>query len=99
MEEIRLYRVPNDELLRSIPGHWITGVQINDGAAKPPPGRDPLEDTANHRKTPGKGEFRVRELVALLRESGGLNNLGLEVFSPSRRGSGLKRNIFMARSL
>jgi sugar phosphate isomerase/epimerase len=72
---------PDDELLQRIPGRYITGVQLSDGTARLPPGRDALEDTRHHRLPPGKGEFRVREVIALLRRSGGLNNAGPEIFS------------------
>lgn len=72
---------PDDDLLRHIPGRFITCVQLNDGTASLPPGRDALEDTRNYRMPPGQGEFRVREIVAILRATGGLNNVGPEIFS------------------
>ena len=34
------------------------------------------------RRMPGEGEFRVRETLAVLKQTGGLNNVGPEVFSP-----------------
>lgn len=72
---------PDDELLQRIPERYITGVQLSDGTATSPPGRDALEDTRHYRRPPGQGEFRVREIVALLRKIGGLNNVGPEIFS------------------
>jgi 4-hydroxyphenylpyruvate dioxygenase len=72
---------PDDALLRTIPGHRITGVQINDGPATVRPGRTELEEARNCRVPPGHGEFRVRQIVGILREIGGLNNLGPEIFS------------------
>lgn len=72
---------PDDALLRSIPGDRITSVQLDDGTATLPPGRDPLDDTRYYRRQPGKGEFRIREIVGILRETGGLNNIGPEIFS------------------
>lgn len=70
----------DDDLLRRIPGHSITCVQLSDASAIVPPGRDLLEDSRNHRRPPGKGDFPVREIVAILREIGGLNNVGPEIF-------------------
>lgn len=72
---------PDDELLKSIDGKWITGVQIDDGDAEIPPGVSMFMDTIFRRKLPGQGGFRVREIIAMLRGIGGLNNYGPEVFS------------------
>jgi len=71
----------DDALLKTIPGRWITGVQLSDATAQLPSGMTELEDTIFHRRVPGQGEFRVREIVAILREIGGLNNVGPEIFS------------------
>lgn len=71
----------SDEFLRTIPGRRITGVQLNDGPAVPPPSRSLIEDCLMHRRAPGEGDFRVRDTVAVLRETGGLNNVGPEIFS------------------
>lgn len=71
----------DDELLRTIPGRWITGVQLDDGDAELPDGVSITEDTIMRRRPPGEGEFRVREIVGILKETGGLNNYGPEIFS------------------
>lgn len=71
----------SDELLRTIPGSAITGVQLNDGQAELGPDDNVIEDCLAHRRPPGEGGFRVREIVAILRETGGLNNVGPEIFS------------------
>jgi sugar phosphate isomerase/epimerase len=72
-----------EAMLESIPGRWITGVQLNDGPAQLPPGRHIVQDCLQHRLPPGEGEFRVRDVVAILREIKGLNNVGPEIFSAS----------------
>ncbi|TAK99327.1 MAG: sugar phosphate isomerase/epimerase [Rhodospirillaceae bacterium] len=72
---------PDDALLRSIPGRWIAGVQFDDATATLPTGVTMVEDTVMRRKAPGEGEFRIREVVAILRDIGGLNNPGPEILS------------------
>lgn len=72
---------PDDNLLRAIPGHRITGVQLDDGDATLAPGTNILDDTLNRHKPPGQGGFRVREVVSILREIDGINNAGPEIFS------------------
>ena len=71
---------PDDDLLRRTPGRLIHGVQLSD-ALPPPPDRDMLDDSRNHRLPPGEGDFEVREVVAILRAIGGLNKVGPEIFS------------------
>lgn len=71
----------SDELLGTIPGSRITGVQLNDGDSEVPEGTNIIQDCLMGRRPPGDGEFRVREVVAILRNKGGLNNVGLEIFS------------------
>jgi sugar phosphate isomerase/epimerase len=68
-------------LLAQIPGFRITGVQLNDGDAELPMGRTLIEDCLFCRMPPGAGDFRVRDIVAILRASGGLNHVGPEIFS------------------
>lgn len=70
------------ELLRQIPGRLVHCVQLNDGPMTLPPGVSLKEDCYN-RFFPGDGEFPNVELVRILAETGGLNQLGPEVFSPA----------------
>jgi sugar phosphate isomerase/epimerase len=72
---------PDDDLLRSIPGNRITAVQIADAAARPPPGVPLGQDGQTSRRLPGQGDFRIAEVVRILHDTGGLNNVGLEIFS------------------
>jgi 4-hydroxyphenylpyruvate dioxygenase len=39
------------------------------------------EDGLNNRCAPGDGDFPIGEVVEVLRRSGGLNDVGLEIFS------------------
>jgi sugar phosphate isomerase/epimerase len=73
---------PDEALLRSIPGEKITAVQLCDATAVVPPGMSVAYDGLNNRLAPGEGDFPISQLVSTLREIGGLNNVGLEVFSP-----------------
>jgi len=70
---------PAFELLETIPGHLITGVQISDGAAEIR--ESVIKDTFFHRLTPGEGVFDLRRVVEILRRNGGLNDVGPEVLS------------------
>jgi sugar phosphate isomerase/epimerase len=68
-------------LLRSIPGDKITGVQLCDATAKVPDGMSLAFDGLNNRRAPGDGEFPIAEILQVLRENGGLNIVGPEIFS------------------
>jgi sugar phosphate isomerase/epimerase len=69
------------ELLAAIPGSMITGVQLNDGEVPLPPDVSLTVDCLSRRRPPGEGGFNVREIVAILRATGGLNNVGPEIFA------------------
>jgi 4-hydroxyphenylpyruvate dioxygenase len=71
----------DDALLRSIPGDKITGVQLCDATLKVPDGMSLTVDGLNNRRAPGEGEFPIDEIVDVLRQTGGLNIVGLEIFS------------------
>jgi sugar phosphate isomerase/epimerase len=70
---------PDIDLLKSIPGERIMGVQVNDGA----PGfrESLLKDTFRHRELPGQGSFELLKALRALDEIGGLNLVGPEVLS------------------
>jgi sugar phosphate isomerase/epimerase len=69
------------ELLRRIPGRWIHSVQLNDGPLHLPKGRT-LEEDCYQRLFPGEGEFPLTQILQALSQTGGLRQLGAEVFSP-----------------
>ena len=59
---------PDGELLRSIPGASILGVQLCDAPATPE--ADPLHATLHARLLPGDGDLALRTLLADLRATG-----------------------------
>ena len=72
---------PDRDLLGSIPGTSILGVQLCDAPATPEP--DPLHATLHQRLLPGDGELELAGLLADLRATGTTAPLGVEVFSDS----------------
>jgi hypothetical protein len=40
-----------------------------------------VDDGFNHRRLPGDGEFPITVILDILRATGGLNRVGLEIFS------------------
>jgi sugar phosphate isomerase/epimerase len=70
-----------DALLHSIPGNKITAVQLADGDAVAPSDIGVFQETMTRRLPPGKGGFRIHEIVTILRQIGGLNNVGPEILS------------------
>jgi sugar phosphate isomerase/epimerase len=70
---------PDLQLLSSIPGDRIMGVQLSDGRAE---FRESLlKDTFRHRELPGEGCFDLVGLLNVLHQTGGLNQVGPEVLS------------------
>ncbi len=73
------------DLLRQIPGDRIHCVQLNDGPTELPAGVS-IKDDCYNRLFPGDGQFPNVEIIEILAESGGLNQVGPEVFSPMLAG-------------
>lgn len=71
----------DDALLRSIPGDRIAYVQVTDAEAEPPPGRSLSDDCLFHRLQPGEGALPIKEMLDILRDIGGTERIGPEVFS------------------
>jgi sugar phosphate isomerase/epimerase len=71
----------NLEQLRRIPGHRIHAVQLNDGPLELPAGST-LEEDCYQRRFPGDGDFPLIQMLQVLSETGGLRQLGAEVFNP-----------------
>ena len=71
----------DDALLRSIPGEKISYVQVTDAEATLPAGRTLFDDCLFHRLQPGEGGLPVNHLLGILKEIGGLQRVGPEVFS------------------
>ncbi len=71
----------DDALLRSIPGEKISYVQVTDAEATLPAGRTLFDDCLFHRLQPGEGALPVNHMLEMLKEIGGLQRIGPEVFS------------------
>ena len=71
---------PDPKTLAQIPGEKIFAVQLSDGAALPL-GGSLYNDQMHHRVAPGDGVFAIRELMQTLKATGGLHQVGPELFS------------------
>src|SRR5262245_25139243 len=72
---------PDD--LRRIPARHLGWVELSDGRYENMP--DLIDETVNHRRLPGEGEFPVRSYVAVCREVGYDGPWGVEVLSEELR--------------
>ncbi|WP_299589540.1 sugar phosphate isomerase/epimerase family protein [uncultured Tateyamaria sp.] len=70
---------PDHDLLRTIPGHKIFDVQMVD--AKSALRGDLYNDLLHHRLLPGDGDFDLKTTVQILKDIGGFNSVGPELFS------------------
>jgi sugar phosphate isomerase/epimerase len=71
-----------DELGR-IPLRYLTWVELSDGQLQNM--TDPIDETINHRKLPGEGEFDIPGYVEVLRDVGYGGPWGVEVLSAELR--------------
>jgi sugar phosphate isomerase/epimerase len=69
----------DDNVLCSIPGDRVLGIQVSDGPAEAE--RNLLHATLHERRVPGEGDFDLDLLIGLLRQIGAPAPVGLEVFS------------------
>ncbi len=74
--------VPNEEISR-VPRKHIVSVEINDGTFTCPWSLH--EDTINHRRFCGEGEFDVKGFLAALEKTGYSGPIGIEVLSQALR--------------
>jgi sugar phosphate isomerase/epimerase len=74
--------IPYEEVGR-IPSRYLLGVELNDGTLKCPWSLH--EDTVNHRKFCGEGEFDVKGFVKCLLKAGYKGPWGIEVLSEELR--------------
>jgi sugar phosphate isomerase/epimerase len=74
--------IPYPEVAR-IPLEYIVGVELNDGTFEAP--WDLHEDTVNHRRLCGDGEFDIQGFIASVRKAGYLGPWGIEVLSHELR--------------
>lgn len=75
-------KIPYDEVGR-IPLQWLVGVELNDGTFEAPWSLH--EDTINHRRLCGEGEFDVRGFIECVRKTGYHGPWGIEVLSQELR--------------
>ena len=66
-----------------IPAEFIVGVELNDGTFQAP--WDLHEDTVNHRRLCGEGEFDIKNFIAHAQKAGFRGPWGIEVLSSELR--------------
>lgn len=75
-------KIPYDNV-RRIPSQYVTSVELNDGTFECPWSLH--EDTINHRRLCGQGEFDVRGFIAAVQDAGYKGPWGIEVLSEELR--------------
>jgi sugar phosphate isomerase/epimerase len=71
------------EDLRRIPLEYLAWVELSDGMRENMP--DPVDETINHRRLPGEGEFDVAAYVDVMTDMGYAEPWGVEVLSEDLR--------------
>jgi sugar phosphate isomerase/epimerase len=74
--------IPYEEV-QQVPRKWIVGVELNDGTFTAPWSMH--EDTVNHRRLCGEGDFDVKGFVQAVRKTGYAGPWGIEVLSEEVR--------------
>jgi sugar phosphate isomerase/epimerase len=74
--------IPYEEVAR-VPQKYVVSIEINDGTFKCPWSLH--EDTINHRRLCGEGEFDVKGFVSVMRKAGYAGAWGIEVLSEELR--------------
>jgi sugar phosphate isomerase/epimerase len=69
--------------LRRIPPRYLTWVELSDGQFEDMD--DPIDETINHRRLPGDGEFEIPAYVDVCSEIGYEGPWGVEVLSAALR--------------
>lgn len=85
--------IPYEEVSR-VPVKYIVGVEINDGTFTAPWSLH--EDTINHRRFCGEGEFDVRGFLAAVEKTGYAGPWGIEVLSAELRSRPLEETVTRA---
>lgn len=85
--------IPYEEVSR-VPLKHIVGVEINDGTFTAPWSLH--EDTINHRRFCGEGEFDVKGFVAAMEKTGYAGAWGIEVLSAELRSRPLEETVTRA---
>jgi sugar phosphate isomerase/epimerase len=79
--------IPYEDVAR-IPSRFLLGVELNDGTLQCPWSLH--EDTVNHRRFCGEGEFDVKGFVKCLQGAGYDGPWGIEVLSKELRSKSLE---------
>ena len=74
--------IPYEEVAR-MPGQYLISVELNDGTHKAP--WSLFEDTINHRRFCGEGEFEVPRFIECVQKTGYAGPYGIEVLSEELR--------------
>ena len=82
--------IPYEDVAR-IPSRYMLGIEINDGTLECPWSLH--EDTINHRKLCGEGEFDVKGFVKCMLDAGYDGPWGIEVLSQELRQEPLQEAI------
>lgn len=77
------------ETVARMPGECLLGVELNDGTFQAPWSLH--EDTINHRRLCGEGEFDVRGFIAAVERAGYRGPYGIEVLNAEMRAWPLER--------
>jgi sugar phosphate isomerase/epimerase len=81
-------KIPYHEM-RRIPSRYITSIELNDGTFECPWSLH--EDTVNHRRLCGEGEFDIKGFIATMQDVGYHGPWGIEVLSEELRKWPLER--------
>jgi sugar phosphate isomerase/epimerase len=71
-----------------VPLQYITSIKLNDGTFEAPWSLH--ENTVNHRRLCGEGEFDIKGFIALMRKAGYAGPWGIEVLSKDLRQKSLE---------
>ena len=71
------------EAVARMPGEFLLGVELNDGTFQAPWSLQ--EDTINHRRLCGEGEFDVKGFIAAVEQAGYRGPYGIEVLNAEMR--------------
>ena len=79
--------IPYEDVAR-VPAQYLLGVELNDGTFQAPWSLH--EDTINHRRLCGEGEFDIRSFIDCLQKAGYPGPYGIEVLSSDLRQKSLQ---------
>src|SRR6185503_3734972 len=79
--------IPYEEVAR-VPAKYVLGVELNDGTFEAPWSLH--EDTINHRRLCGEGEFDIRSFIDSVERTGYKGPYGIEVLSEELRQKSLE---------